>query len=552
MNVFFISVIIILFVLLLYLLVIKILLQKKVDRLQKELNEETQKKADLSILLEKICGIVDNQLKKIVDYSTTGIAIRNDKKSVVKNFSDTQDSARKVQFIVKDIADIIRIESNSFILLKKKFNLNLLLSSIFVIFYEEAKQKQIVFDSDFSKVPQFLYGDAARLTQVLINLLSNAIKYSKEKGTVIFKAQKEKISDTEFNLIFTVKDNGIGMTKEKLDSLFNYQAFSYSNEETPGLSLFLTKKIVDLMKGTLLVTSDIQEGTSFTIKLPFLDEKVELQDRKQPNFDLSKFKVIIADSDMVSAEYSQLLFRDLKISSDIVTSISDLKGMLKERKQLMYSLCLIDIDLFNIEELEQIVKDIKAIQDIAIVILSKKNCAYIEEEGHRIGIHSFIIKPLFLSSISNLVMSVLKDIESFIDSDSVNHYKGHKVLLAEDNEMTREIVLEFLSKLEISVDFVENGKDAVKIFVDSKKTEYSMIFMDITLPIIDGYQAIEMIRKSKHPRAIEIPIIAMDIHIINDVDEICDNSNISDFMKKPIQIDKMYSVIQKYLDPPIT
>lgn len=549
MNVIFITVSLISFILFLYLLVKRIILEKKVKELKKEIFDLTQDKVLSFKFLMKICSITESNLKKINDYASSGIVVRDDKKTIVKNFVNTQETAQKLSFMVKDIIDLIEIDNGQFKIQKKTFSLQQLISSIFVIFYEESKQKKLFFDSDFSDMPQELFGDSVRLTQILINLLSNAIKFSKEKGTVIFRVKRECRNDKEFLLVITIQDDGIGMSPEQVDCLFDYKTIVSNQNDSPGLSLYLTKKIIEQMDGELLITSVVNGGTSFVIKLPFINEPDTIQKEETSYIDFTSFNILIADSDVSSAEYSQLLFSDFNISSDIVTTTTQLFDFLNKPKN--YSLCLIDLSLMNdLVEFEETIKHIKRLQNITIVILSKNDYSSFEKMGYELGVHTFITKPLFLTTISNLLMSVFGHIESIDATNSVDlvHYKGHKVLLIEDNEMSREIILELLSKLEISVDFVENGKDAVNAFMDSRRNEYSMIFMDVSLPDIDGYQAIEMIRKSKHPKAKDICIVAMDVNI---KDYIATNDielKINDFLQKPIQVEKMYTLLQKYLE----
>ncbi|MEG2082756.1 MAG: response regulator, partial [Oscillospiraceae bacterium] len=359
-------------------------------------------------------------------------------------------------------------------------------------------------------------------------------------------------SDTQTFLRFEITDNGCGMSQEMKSRIFT--AFEQETATTAqkyggsGLGMSITKNLVDLMHGAITVESEKGVGTTFTVDLPFGIPE-HRQEYTGKNF--SDIKALVVDDDGETCEYTSIVLDRLKVKHDCATSGEEALGKIRKGYDggKGYDLCFID---WRMPEMDGIAltKKIRAEfdDDTIIIIVSAYDLSEVEDEAKEAGVNMFVTKPVFQSTVFNMLMSLSggKYIEGNKTGENYN-FKGHRVLLVEDNALNMEIATELLSVTGIEVDSAENGKLALEKFTASPEGTYDIILMDIQMPIMDGHESTRAIRASEHPQAKTIPIYAMTANAFTEDISLALSAGMNGHIAKPIDTEIMYGVIEKVL-----
>ena len=399
------------------------------------------------------------------------------------------------------------------------FQLETVVESVSSIVYPQASDKGLVFTVPLADLTDTsLVGDSLRLNQILLNLLSNALKFTPEGGSIRMEIRQIKKNSDTVCLRFTVSDTGIGMADEFISNLFH--PFEQEDASTSqkyggtGLGMSITKNLVTLMGGTISVKSKPGKGTTFTVELEFdkpADQRSVIPKKQHM---IESLKVLIADDDRDSCIHTSLLLKNMGIISDWVLSGNDCVRKVQDahNREKDYDVCLIDWKLPDINGIE-VTKRVRNIAgpDTTIIIITAYDWMSIEESALNAGADSFLAKPVFASSLYNSLLSVTgigKTVRTPGEMTQHPELAECRVLLAEDNELNREIAVELLRMAGITADCAKNGEEAVKKFLENGEA-YDLILMDVQMPVMDGYQATEIIRNSGQKHGKTIPIIAM-------------------------------------------
>lgn len=455
-------------------------------------------------------------------------------------------SGQHLLSLINDILDVSKIESGKVVLSVEEFTLNDLVSSVDAIIRPMAQARGQNFYVEVSGVShEYLMGDETRINQILINLLSNAVKYTQEGGSIWFRIIGLKQRSNQFEHIrIEVEDNGYGMTPEYLKIIFD--AFTRAENSTTnkvqgtGLGMAITKNIVELMGGTIDVTSEVGKGSLF---------RVELECRIPEGRKVLKFwqergisRILIVGKDGKSCENIRLLLEETGVPVDMAAEREAAAHLLESEE---YSVVLMEC-----EPETDVAKEAAALrnalpQNVPLMLLT----AYgqeIPEDAHRLENTDIMVKPFFVSALQEKLAEFWeeeKGTESLPGAEE-NGLEGLHFLAAEDNQINAEILSEILSMEGASCEVVENGKLAVERFERSAEGEFDAILMDVQMPVMNGHDATRAIRALHRRDAAEIPIIAMTANAFAEDEKEALAAGMDIHMAKPVDVELLKKVIK--------
>jgi len=460
--------------------------------------------------------------------------------------------------IINDVLDMSKIDAGKLNLESAPMNLEQMLQKVCDIIADNMEKKHLKFYVTLDKNLDMNYvGDSLRLSQVITNLLSNAVKFTPENGTVTLAVEKVTQHDKLSTLRFSVTDTGIGMSKEQISRLFN--AFEQADGSTSrkfggtGLGLAISKNIVEKMGGRVWVESEPGVGSIFGFEISL--ERVSHQDiAVSAGISPSGVRLLIIESD------DEVRGRFVNITENFgmaVDAASDAEEALRsiqvtQDENRAYDLVFIDFDLPEVKDVDFIKRLNNSIKGEAVVAITTfMEWHQLEKEAFSFNVERFITKPLFPSSILDVINETFGDtvksdhVHTVLPESEICDLSGIHIVLAEDIEINREIFLSLLEQTGIAIDIAENGLVAVEKFRDDPD-KYDLIVMDIQMPEMDGYQAARAIREMDIPRAKTIPIIAMTANAFKEDIDRCLESGMNDHLAKPIDEKSIISKILHY------
>lgn len=463
-------------------------------------------------------------------------------------------SSRHLLSLINDVLDMSKIDAGKLTVSHEQFQLQQLTESVISVVYSQAKAQEKVFTCDVLDVKQENFiGDYLRVNQILLNLLSNAVKFTPKGGTIRLKIRQLEKQNSKTFLQFVISDTGIGMSEEFQKRL--YLPFEQADTQISqkyggtGLGMAITYNLVDLLGGNIHVTSKLGEGTAFTVKLPFDVPQGAVKHKARQ---LDTLRVLIVDDEEDACTHAGLLLKRMGIIAQCVMSGHEAVRAVLEAHEAGrgYDVCIIDWQMPNIDGVEVTRKIREKLgTDTLIIVISAYDWSEIEEEARRAGVNAFITKPLFESSLYNLLVSVFGTKPSPKRSEVLRKdYTGRKFLLTEDNALNMEIAIELLHMTGASVDSAINGQEAVEKFMASPAGFYDVIFMDVQMPVMDGYTATRKIRASGHPDAEDIPIIAMTANTFTEDIDSAFASGMNGHIAKPVDVKVLYQIIADQFD----
>ena len=461
--------------------------------------------------------------------------------------------------VINDILDMSKIEADKLELVISELNFEGMFKNIanVVNIRAEEKRQNLVFKLGMD-LPAYIESDVLRLSQVIINLLTNAIKFTPEKGTVTLAVEKISETGNEAELRIEVSDTGIGISPEQQERLFNSfeqaDAGISQNYGGTGLGLSISKRIIEMMGGNIWIESELGKGAKFifTIRVKKSDEKI--QELIPAHMSVKNIRVLAVDSAPEFRAYFQHVMEGFKFSCDVAESGAEAIAMFKDTGNSPYNIVFTDWKLPDMSgiELASVINELgKSTEVILIVPITDR--ADIEKEANAAGIRYYLSKPLFPSSIIDVINPCLGFVRNTFDDSAQSEsgpgsfdFSGYDILIAEDIEINREIMTAILEETNISIIFAENGKTAVSAFKEDPD-KYDLILMDIQMPEMNGLEATKEIRMLDSPRAKEIPIIAMTANVFReDIDE-CLDAGMNDHIGKPIDQLSLFEKLRKHL-----
>ncbi|MBR5508576.1 MAG: response regulator [Lachnospiraceae bacterium] len=479
-------------------------------------------------------------------------------KREAENPAKVREYARKISSssdhllnLINDILDMSKIESGKTILHIEEFNLSELLEGIGIVVNPQAKAKNQEFRIRTKGITcDHLQGDKTRINQILMNLLSNAVKYTPEGGNIqLILSQEGQIDGRCANLKFQVIDNGMGMSPEYLEVIFD----AFTREETAavrgiqgtGLGMAITKNLVELMGGTISVQSEKGKGTEFTVNLKLEADAVDTDREFWEGYQIHKILVV---------DNNELICKDIKKVMSATGVIVAHTGDAQQAVQFVtgaaavgqpYDLVVLDYKMPGITgvEIAHHIEDALG-ADAPDMVLFAYDWSEIEEEAMAAGISGFLPKPFFISNFRSLIRT-MKGHESEEISENEISLSGLRFLAAEDNELNAEILQELLDIEGASCELAENGEMAVEMFRKSEPGYYDLILMDVQMPVMDGYTAAKMIRACDHADAKNIPIAAMTANAFEEDVRRALNAGMNAHIAKPVDMNLLKETVME-------
>ena len=482
----------------------------------------------------------------------TAIAEKNlgDTESVGENLRKISMASNHLLTLIHDILDISKVESGKLTLSPLTFSIVETVENLVNLSQPMIKEKNIDFNFRTGKIErEYFYADQLRLNQIYINILSNAIKYTEPGGRVSVDLHEEESPEPGcVRLTYKVADTGIGMTPEFMANM--YQPFSRQTDsrvnsiQGTGLGLAITKQMVDLMGGTIDCQSEQGKGTTFTVVLD-----LPVADRQRDDMMLEPMDVLIVDDDEILLDTAIDTLESLGVTAHRAGSGREALEKVKQRRKegKDYDVIILDWrmpDMDGIETIHRIRTEAQA--DTPILLASAYDSSDIEEMAKEAGANGFVSKPLFRSKLYDKINALLgTEAKSVEPENDYSDLQGLNILIAEDNDINWEIISAMLDMFGITTERAENGRICVEKMQKAEEGKYTLIFMDIQMPEMNGLEATRTIRKLEDPWASSIPIIAMTADAFSENVTECMNAGMNGHIAKPIDIKLVIKEIRR-------
>ena len=481
-------------------------------------------------------------------------AAHMDQPDLVKDYlTKIGTSSQHLLSLINDVLDMSRIESGVVKIEEKEVCIPDILHDLKMIIQGniQAKQQDLYIDTQ-DVVHENVITDRLRLNQILLNIVSNAIKFTPVGGMVNIRVSEKPCSRRGFTIFeFRIRDNGIGMSEEfqthVFDSFSRERSSTQSGIKGTGLGMAITKNIVDMMGGTISLTSKEGKGTEFVVTLNFKTLEKATVYGAIP--ELVGARALVVDDDVHTCMSVSKMLREIEMRADWSTSGKEAVIRANEafEENDAFKVYIIDWLMPDMNGIET-VRRIRAVvgDETPIIILTAYDWADIEQEAKEAGVTAFVEKPIFMSELRRVLTKPMEiKEETSQQTERENRYSGKKVLLVEDNELNREIATALLEEIGIIVDSVEDGTDAVERMNEVEDDRYDLIFMDIQMPKMDGYMTTREIRTLKNNKKANIPIIAMTANAFEEDKKKAFKAGMNAHIAKPIDIKTILAVFDQ-------
>ncbi|MDR2603995.1 MAG: response regulator [Desulfovibrio sp.] len=469
-------------------------------------------------------------------------------------FGKIEDASNHLLAVINDILDMSKIEAGKVELSRVAFSFEKMLSRAAGIINFRMDDKRLRFNVHIDPaIPPVLVGDDQRLAQVVTNLLSNAAKFTPENGTVSLNTAFLGESDGLCEILISVTDNGIGISPEQQARLFTpfQQAENGITRKYggTGLGLAISKHFIELMNGHIRVESTPGKGSTFAFTVKAARSDGASRPLPDPGVRWSDIRVMIIDDEPDVRENFAEIAQGLGIACDTADG-GDYALALVE-KNGPYTIYVVDRRMPAMDgiELSRRLKEHGG-EHSSVIMISAAEWDDIKEPATRAGVDKFLCKPLFPSAVAEVInecMGVAGTHEAETPQENIeNIFAGCRLLLTEDVEINREIVLTLLEPTGAEIDCAENGIQAVELF-SAKPDTYDAILMDMQMPEMDGLEATRRIRAMDAPAAKTVPIIAMTANVLKEDIEKCRAAGMNAHVGKPLNLDEVLTELNKFV-----
>ncbi len=462
--------------------------------------------------------------------------------------------------VINDTLDFSKIEAGRLEIESVDFRLDVVLENISNVVGSVRRQED---DLEFlyhiaPDVPLGLVGDPLRLGQILTNLTNNAVKFT-ERGEIVVDVGVAARQEEQVSLRFSVRDTGIGMTGEQIGKVF--QAFTQADASTTrryggtGLGLAICKRLAGLMGGDLSVESEYGKGSTFSFTLLFgLGVRENGVEPPPVPEGFAKARVLVVDDNETSLCILEDILRSFNLEPILTHSGREALEILENApKASPFDLVLLDWRMPGMDGIEvawRIKESSRIEQKPAVVLITAHDREDVINPAGEVGVNGFLIKPIAKSALLNTLMETVgggvpnKVRVGGGEADEkigLKAIRGARVLVAEDNEINRQVACEILEQAGMVVSIAENGKQAVEL---ARHREFDLIFMDIQMPEMDGFEATRILRSDEQFKK---PIIAMTAHAMKGDREKSLAAGMDDHLTKPINTSELFPLLLKWI-----
>ena len=488
----------------------------------------------------------------------TAMAERNiDNKPLVKEYLENISvSSQHLLSLINDVLDMSRIESGKMKIEETDVHLPDLLHDIWTIIQSNVKAKKLeLFINTKDVKNEDVVTDKLRLNQVLLNILTNAVKFTPSGGTISFtvtEAPHEKEGFTNFE--FRIKDTGIGMSEEFqkiiFDSFSREQTSTVSGIQGTGLGMAIAKNIVDLMGGTISVSSEKDKGSEFVVNIPC--KISETHPEQLPVPELDGMRALVVDKSSENCESICNMLREIGLDPEFITDINEAAGRAEKalEEDNPYRVYIVDLMMPNMNGIDTARRIREKVGEVdPIIITTAYDWSNIELQARDAGVTAFCSKPLFVSELKNVLSkSFGKSAKKSSNGEKTLYFAGKRLLLAEDNEMNQMIAVSILEGSGFSVEIAENGEKALNMVINAESGYYDAVLMDIQMPVMDGYEAAKRIRALDDPEKANIPIVAVTANAFEEDRKISLEAGMNGHLAKPYDIPEMLKLLEELLN----
>jgi signal transduction histidine kinase/CheY-like chemotaxis protein len=484
-----------------------------------------------------------------------------------------ENSANSLLAIINDILDFSKIEADKLELEELPFNVTRVIEEVADSMAIKADKKGLNLITDLdTRIPVSVLGDSIRLKQVLLNLVTNAIKFT-EQGEILISCSVEEMKPDLIRFRFSVKDTGIGISEDQKDKLF--QSFSQVDASITrrfggtGLGLIISKRLVEMMKGSIHVDSEPGKGSTFWFTASYKTDKSAQLVSETDAPELEGLNVLVIDDNetnlKVFSKYLGFWHCNSTELTDAETALDYLRSIAGTEKE--FDLVLVDCQMPNLDGISfaRMVFSDPLIRHNKLIMLSSIADIITTHELLKTGFAGYLNKPIKIADLKNVIQKALKAPESeaepeedAMEEDLVDFNPDTvefevegiipdsvSLLLVEDNKINQRIALLNLERLGYQVDLAENGEEAISKY---RKRKYDLIFMDIQMPVLDGLEAAKRIRAYEEAEEIAEPvyIIAMTANAMKGDRETCLEAGMNDYISKPFRAEELSESLNRW------
>ncbi|MDR0303010.1 MAG: response regulator [Treponema sp.] len=532
--------------------------------------DATRNKADMesrhkSAFLANMSHEIRTPMNAIIGMTTIGKSASDSER---KDYCLTkiQDVSNHLLGVINDILDMSKIEANKFDLSPAEFDIEKMLKRIVNVINFRVEEKRQNFSVHIDRaIPHTLIGDDQRIAQVITNLLGNAVKFTPEEGAISLALRLAGETNGIYTLQVSVSDTGIGISPEQQAKIFH--SFEQAESSTTrkyggtGLGLAISKSIVEMMGGKIWVQSEQGKGSTFTFTIQVKRGTNEKHVFLSDDINLKNVRILTVDDDPNVLAYFRDIAHNFGISCD--TARSGEEALEFVGRNGGYHIYFIDWKMPGMDGIE-LARTIKAraLENSIVIMISAAEWSTIAQDAKEAGVDKFLSKPLFPSAVAEVInecFGVDKRQAEQAQTNIDGIFAGRRILLVEDVDINREIVQSLLEPTQLEIDCAENGAEAVHMFSESPD-RYDMIFMDIQMPEMDGYEATRRIRSleaelrkknsaqsSERPEG--VPIIAMTANVFREDIEKCLEAGMDSHVGKPLDFEEVLVKLRSYITP---
>ncbi len=524
------------------------------EKLQKAVAAERAKTTFLSNMSHDI----RTPMNAIIGFTSLAQANIDKKEKVQDYLAKILSSSNHLLSLINDILDMSRIESGKLNIEEKPCNLSDIFKDMRNIIMSQIQAKQLNFFLDtIDIIDEDIYCDKLHINQILLNLLGNAVKFTPAGGSISLTIRQKPGAPTGYGSYeFRVKDTGIGMSAEFAEHVFEpferEKSSTVTGIQGTGLGMAITKNIVTAMGGTIEVATELGKGTEFIINLDF---RLHTEHRGTEIIpELKGLRALVVDDSFSTCDSVTKMLVQIGMRSEWTLHGKEAVLRAKQAVEMgdefyAYIIDWVLPDLSGIEVARQIRSAVG--ETIPIIILTAYDWSSFEEEAKEAGVTAFCNKPLFLSELRDLLVSVIGKAEPPAEDPAVppitEDLKGRRLLLAEDNELNREIAEEILSESGFLIETASNGQIAVDMVKNAAPGYYDLILMDIQMPVMNGYDAARAIRGLENPDLANIPIVAMTANAFEEDQRTAFECGMNAHVAKPINIEALMETLSSLL-----
>ncbi|MDD6810414.1 MAG: response regulator [Lachnospiraceae bacterium] len=481
----------------------------------------------------------------------------DDKERVQDCLQKITQASKHLLSLINEVLDMSKIESGKVQLIEEEFNLSDLIDNLLTMTSSQIEEHHHELSVNISGVThEAVIGDSLRIQKVFTNLMGNAVKFTPDGGKIQLSIIERPSNQAKVGCYeFIFEDNGIGMSEEFLEKIF--EPFARASDgrvdkiQGTGLGMPISRNIVRMMGGDIAVESKLGVGSRFTVTIYLkLQDVVEVQYDKFVNLD-----VLVADDDALSLESCCGMLNDLGMKAEGVSTGQEAveQVVLHHRQKRDYFACIIDWKMPDMDGIETTRSIRKAVgNEVPIIIISAYDWSDIEQEARAAGANAFISKPLFRSRLArtfNILVGGEEQKEQevpFADLKGME-LSGHRALLVEDNELNAEIAKEILQMAGLIVEHAADGTEAVDRMCECEDGYYDIIFMDIQMPKMNGYDATRAIRAMNRSYCKQIPIVAMTANAFAEDVQAAKTVGMNEHIAKPLDLKVLVKTLNKWL-----